>query len=100
EILDATVELAPEDAEAWHRRATGHCLPKDYELALADLRHALDIEPKHYNAINDLGVGLQTLGAKKEDLQAFRKALEVNPFLDDARQAVESLSREVEGQDI
>lgn len=99
-ILDATVELAPDDAEAWHRRATVHYLQKDYELALADLRHALDIDPKHYNAINDLGVVLQALGAKKEALQAFRKALEVNPFLDDARQAVESLSRKVEGQDI
>ena len=100
EILDATVELAPDDAEAWHRRATVHYLQKDYELALADLRHALDIDPKHYNAINDLGVVLQALDAKKEALQAFRKALEVNPFLDDARQAVESLSREVGGQDI
>ncbi|HEY6921012.1 MAG TPA: tetratricopeptide repeat protein [Methyloceanibacter sp.] len=100
EILDATVELAPDDAEAWHRRATVHYLQKDYELALADLRHALNIDPKHYNAINDLGAVLQALGAKKEALQAYRKALEVNPFLEDARQAVESLSREVEGQDI
>lgn len=100
EILDATVELAPDDAEAWHRRATVHYLQKDYELALADLRHALNIDPKHYNAINDLGAVLQALGAKKEALQAYRKALEVNPFLEDARQAVESLSRELEGQDI
>src|SRR5262249_16242164 len=29
EILDATVELAPDDAEAWHRRATVHYLQKD-----------------------------------------------------------------------
>jgi tetratricopeptide (TPR) repeat protein len=99
-ILDATVDLAPNDAEAWHRRATVHYVQKDYELALADLRRALDIDARHYKAINDLGVVLQALGAKKEALQAYRKALEVNPFLDDARQAVESLSREVEGQDI
>jgi tetratricopeptide (TPR) repeat protein len=99
-ILDATVDIAPEDAEAWHRRATVHYLQKDYELALADLRHALDIDPKHYKAINDLGVVLEALGAKKEALQAYRKALEINPFLDDARQSVEFLKREVEGQDI
>jgi hypothetical protein len=98
-ILDATVDLAPDDAEAWHRRATVHFLEKDYELALADLRRALDIDPKHYSAIKDLGVVLQATGAKKEALQANRKALEVNPFLD-VRQEVESLSREVEGQDI
>ena len=47
-----------------------------------------------------MGVVLQATGAKKEALQAYRKALEVNPFLDDARQEVESLSRDVEGQDI
>ena len=99
-ILDATVDLAPDDAEAWHRRATVHFLEKEYELALADLRRALDIDPKHYSAIKDTGVVLQATGAKKEALQAYRKALEVNPFLDDARQEVESLSREVEGQDI
>ena len=99
-ILDATVDLAPDDAEAWHRRATVHFLQKDYELALADLRRAVDIDPRHYSAMKDLGVVLQALGAKKEALQAYRKALKVNPFLEDARQEIESLSREVEGQDI
>jgi tetratricopeptide (TPR) repeat protein len=99
-ILDATVDLAPDDAEAWRRRAAVHFLQKDYELALSDLRHALDIDPRHYKAINDLGVVLQTLGSKKEALEAYRKALKINPFLDDARQSVETLSREVEGQDI
>jgi tetratricopeptide (TPR) repeat protein len=99
-ILDATIDIAPDNAEAWHRRATVHYMQKDYELALADLRHALDIDPKHYKAINDLGVVLEALGAKKEALQAYRKALEINPFLDDARESVEFLKREVEGQDI
>jgi tetratricopeptide (TPR) repeat protein len=99
-ILDAAVDLAPDDAEAWRRRAAVHFLQKDYELALSDLRHALDIDPRHYKAINDLGVVLQTLGSKKEALEAYRKALKINPFLDDARQSVETLSREVEGQDI
>jgi len=99
-ILDATVDIAPDDAEAWRRRASVHFLQKDYEVALSDLRHALDIDSRHYKAINDLGVVLQTLGAKKEALEAYRKALKINPFLDDARKSVETLSREVEGQDI
>jgi hypothetical protein len=42
---------------------------------------------------------LDTLGTKKEALEAYRKALEINPFLGDAHQAVEFLSREV-GRDI
>ena len=99
-ILDATIDIAPDDAEAWRRRATVHYLQKDYELALADLRHALDLDPKHYKAINDLGIVLEAMGSKKEALEAYRKALAVNPFLEQARQAVEELSRAVEGQDI
>jgi len=99
-ILDATADIAPGDAEVWHRRATVHLLKRDHELALADLRRALNLDPKHYRAINDLGVVLEEIGAKKEALEAYRKALAVNPFLDQARQAVDVLTRDVEGQDI
>jgi tetratricopeptide (TPR) repeat protein len=99
-ILDATIDIAPDDAEAWRQRATVHYLQKDYELALADLRHVLDLDPKHYKAINDLGVVLEAMGSKKEALEAYRKALAVNPFLDETRRTVEELSREVDGQDI
>ena len=100
EILDATVDIAPDDAEAWHRRATVHFLEKDHQLALADLRRALSLDPKNYKAINDLGIVLEEIGAKKEALEAYRKALTVNPFLEKTHQAVDELSREVEGQDI
>jgi tetratricopeptide (TPR) repeat protein len=99
-ILDATIDIVPDDAEAWRQRAAVHYLQKDYELALADLKHALDLDPKHYKAINDLGIVLEAMGSKKEALEAYRKALAVNPFLDETRRAVEELSREVDGQDI
>ena len=100
EILDATVAIAPEEAEAWYLRAKVHYLQRRYELALADLRRALDRDPKHYRALDDLGLVLEALGTKKEALEAYRHALQVNPFLEDARQAVEFLSREVGDRDI
>jgi tetratricopeptide (TPR) repeat protein len=99
-IIDATVDIAPDEAEAWHLRAKVHYLRKDYELAIADLRRALDRDPLHYGANNDLGVALEAIGAKKEALQAYRKAIAVNPFLGETKRAVEELRREVEGQDI
>jgi len=99
-ILDAAVDIAPEEAEAWYLRAKVHYLQKEYEPALADLKRALERDPKHYRALDDLGLVFEALGTKKEALQAYRKALQVNPFLDGARQAVEFLSREVGGQDI
>jgi tetratricopeptide (TPR) repeat protein len=100
EILDATADLAPEEAEVWYLRAKVHYRQQQYELALADLRRALERDPKHYRALEDLGLVFEALGTKKEALEAYRQALKINPFLGDAHQAVEFLSREVGGRDI
>ena len=99
-ILDAVVDIAPDEAEAWYLRAKVNVLKGKPERALADLRRALNLDSKHYRAINDLGLVLERLGAKKEALEAYRRALAVNPFMEEARQGVEALAREVEGQDI
>jgi tetratricopeptide (TPR) repeat protein len=99
-ILDAVVDIAPNEAEAWYLRAKVNVLKGKPERSLADLRRALNLDAKHYRAITDLGLVLEQLGAKKEALEAYRRALAVNPFLEDARQGVEALKREVEGQDI
>ena len=100
QVLDSVVELAPEDAEGWHQRAMVHFMQQDYQAALADWKRGLVIDPRHYKALNGLGLVLEELGDKKGALEAFRKALKVNPFLDSARQRIEELSRAVEGQDI
>jgi tetratricopeptide (TPR) repeat protein len=98
-ILDATADLAPDQAEVWHLMATVHYLKKDYGQAIADLKRALDRDPKHFGALNDLGVALEAVGAKKEALEAYRQALTVNPFLPEStKRAVDELGREVEGQ--
>ncbi|ODR96551.1 hypothetical protein AUC70_14845 [Methyloceanibacter stevinii] len=99
-VLDAVVDIAPEEAEAWYLRAKVNVLAGKPERALADLRQALNLDDKHYRAITDLGLVLEQLGAKKEALKAYRQALAVNPYMDDAQAGVDALSREVEGQDI
>ena len=100
QVLDALADLAPENAEVWHKRARVEVLRNDYTAALADLRRSLNLDPRNYSAISDLGSVLQQVGAKKEALEAYRKALKANPFLDEARDAVKELTHEVEGQDI
>ncbi|WP_156137642.1 tetratricopeptide repeat protein [Methyloceanibacter caenitepidi] len=99
-VLDAVVDIAPDEAEAWYLRAKVNVLAGKPERALSDLRRALNLDEKHYRAITDLGLVLEQLGAKKEALKAYRQALAVNPYLDDAQAGVDALSREVEGQDI
>jgi tetratricopeptide (TPR) repeat protein len=100
EILDATADMAPDEAEVWYLRAKVHYQQRRYELSLADLKRALERDPKHYRALEDLGLVLEALGTKKEALEVYRQALKINPFLGDAHQAVEFLSREVGDRDI
>jgi tetratricopeptide (TPR) repeat protein len=100
QVLDALGDLAPENAEVWHKRAKVEMLRNDYAAALADLRRSLNFDPRNYSALNDLGATLEQIGAKKEALEAYRKALKANPFLDEARDRVKELTHEVEGQDI
>jgi len=99
-IIDAAVDMAPDEAEVWDLRAKINFLKKDYAAAIADLKRALDRDPKHYDAMSDLGVVYEAMGAKKEALEAYRKALAVNPYLSEPKRAVDELRREVEGQDI
>jgi hypothetical protein len=95
QILDATVALAPEEAEAWYLRAKVNYAESKYDLALADLNRALEQDPKHYRALEQVGLTNEALGKKPEALEAYRKALAVNPFLEDAGQAVKFLEKEI-----
>ena len=100
EVLDAVTDIAPDDAEAWYQRAIVSFMQKDSRRALGELRRALSIDPRHYKAMRDLGMVLQQSGDKKGALEAYRQALKVNPFLEQARRAVDELVPDVEGQDI
>jgi tetratricopeptide (TPR) repeat protein len=95
EILDATVAMAPEEAEAWYLRAKVEYADSKYDLAVADLNRALERDPKHFRALEQLGLAYEGLGKKPEALAAYRKALAVNPFLKDAGEAVRFLEKEI-----
>ena len=100
QLLDAVIELRPEYVEAWNRRATIHFSNKDYGRSLADIRQVLAREPRHFGALTGLGVIMQEFNEDKLALEAFRKALAVNPHLSKVPDFVKSLTEKVEGRDI
>jgi tetratricopeptide (TPR) repeat protein len=100
ELLNAVIELRPDYVEAWNRRATIHFTNKDYGASLADIRQVLAREPRHFGALSGLGIIMQELGEEKLALEAFRRALAVNPHLQKIPDFVKSLTEKVEGRDI
>src|SRR5512134_1821037 len=99
-LLDAVVKLRPDYVEAWNRRATLYYLKNDYTRSLEDIRQVLIREPRHFGALAGLGMIMQEIGDEKRALEAFRKALAVNPHLEKVPELVKTLTEKVEGRDI
>ncbi len=99
-LLDTVIELKPDYAEAWNKRATAYFYERDYERSLADIEEVLQLEPRHFGALTGRGLVERARGKKKEALNAFREALEIHPFLEGAKSGVKALAKEVEGERI
>ena len=99
-LLDAVVKLKPDYVEGWNRRATLYYLQNDYTRSLEDIQQVLVREPRHFGALTGLGMIMQELGDDKRALDAFRKALAVDPRLDKIPDLVKTLTEKVEGRDI
>jgi tetratricopeptide (TPR) repeat protein len=99
-LLDAVIKLRPEYVEAWNRRATLYYMQNDYSHSLEDIEQVLSREPRHFGALAGLGMIMQDLGDDKRALDAFRKALAVNPHLEKVPELVKTLTEKVEGRDI
>src|SRR3954469_1773257 len=99
-LLDSVIKLRPDYVEAWNRRATIYYLQNDYGRSLADIQQVLTREPRHFGALAGLGMIMQEHGDDKRALEAFRKALAVNPHLERVPDLVKALTEKVEGRDI
>lgn len=99
-LLDAVVKLRPDYIEAWNRRATLYYLKNDYAHSLEDIQQILIREPRHFGALAGLGFIMQDIGEERRALEAFRKALAINPHLEKVPELIKSLTEKVEGRDI
>ncbi|MBW7972459.1 tetratricopeptide repeat protein [Bradyrhizobium sp. BR 10289] len=99
-LLDSVIKLRPDYIEAWNRRATLYYMQNDYARSLADIREVLIREPRHFGALAGLGMIMQEVGDEKRALDAYRKALAVNPYLEKIPDQVKALTEKVEGRDI
>jgi tetratricopeptide (TPR) repeat protein len=99
-LLDSAVDLAPDYAEAFSRRAFVYYMKGDTERAVGDLRRVLALEPNHFKALEGIAKILQEAGQKKGALKALEELVKVNPHAPGAKTSIENLKKEVEGQGI
>lgn len=99
-VLDDVVQIAPNFAEGWNKRATVLYLLDRYQESLVDVERTLELEPRHFGALSGRGLIYEALGEEAKALEAYERALEVNPHLPHARNEVKRLKKKVRGEKI
>jgi tetratricopeptide (TPR) repeat protein len=85
------IELKPEFAEGWNKRATVYYLAGEYRRSLADCGEVIKRNPQHFGALSGYGQIYLQLDQPDKALEYFRRALAVNPNLDGVQGMVEKL---------
>lgn len=100
EHFTALTDHAPDFADAWYRRALAFMMAGLDGPAMADLRRALRLEPRHYDALAGLGAIAARSGRPDLARRAFAAALAIYPHHPRAAQALRRLDIESGGKDI
>ncbi|PZX16037.1 tetratricopeptide repeat protein [Palleronia aestuarii] len=97
EHFGALVDHAPDFAEGYNARATAFFADGEYGLAIDDIRHTLDLNPRHFGAMTGLAVILGQIERPGQALEVWRKVLELYPDSPQAAAILPTLEAEVEG---
>ena len=91
--LNAIILAKPNFAEAWNKRGDAYLYMGDHERALADYRHALELNPYHFGVMESCGlIWLERRDARKA-AEWLRRALDLNPNLYGAALTLRELER-------
>ncbi|WP_139165932.1 tetratricopeptide repeat protein [Paracoccus tibetensis] len=98
--LTALTDHAPDFAAGWHTRAAAFALSGQVGPAISDLARTLELEPRHFAALTQLGALLEDIGDPKAAQAAYRESLRIHPHQQEAIDGLARLERGDQGTDI
>jgi tetratricopeptide (TPR) repeat protein len=90
------IELKPDFAEGWNKRATLYFLAGDLRKSLADCDEVMKRNPYHFGALSGYALIYTRLEYYERALEYSRRALAVNPNMAGIRENAELLERMLE----
>lgn len=98
DIFDQIVEMAPEFAEGWNKRATVHYLKNNLSESVQDIQRTLDLEPRHFGALSGMGLIFMRIGDEAGALQAYQEVVKIHPRSPSARFHIQVLRTKLRDQ--
>ena len=99
-LLDAVTEMKPDYAEVWYQRAALLIAMDSPQEAAPNLQKAIELEPRHFEALAAAGKIAEDSGDKRTALATYRRAVALNPQLEAIKRKISALAAEVEGKAI
>ncbi len=78
--LTELINDQPDFAEAWNRRAVLYYTIREFKKAIEDCNTVIKLNPVHFGALHGLGLCYAAVGDYRAAIQAFRQALEIQPY--------------------
>lgn len=89
------IHESPWIAEAWCQRGTAHYHLSQHEAAIRNCHQALEINPYHFTAAAGMGQCYLLQDNPVAALESFRRALRLNPGMEEVRANVIKLQRSI-----
>jgi len=100
DTLNEVIALKPEFAEAWNRRGDAYAAVGDVDRALADYNHTIELNPYHFGTLESCGIIWLERSDYRKAAEYFRRALDLNPNLQGAAEALVELEKKLENDRI
>ena len=85
-LFSRVIELKPDFAEGWNKRATVRYMRQNFAGSINDCRETLARNPNHFGASSGQGLCHMSIAEFREAAVCFRRALEIHPHLNAVRQ--------------
>ena len=79
DYFDKVILEMPNFAEAWNKRATAHFMMGNFDLSMRDISKTLELEPRHFGALDGMGLIFIHLDQPEKAIDIYDKMLEIFP---------------------
>jgi tetratricopeptide (TPR) repeat protein len=100
EIFTDVIDMAPDFAEGYNKRATTYYLMQEFEQSIRDCEKTIALNPVHFGALSGSGLNYVGLRDLRKALEYFERAVAVNPNMPQIQTYIEAIRKFLRDQSL